>query len=239
MIIYYVRHGDPIYSPDSLTPLGLRQAEAVGRRLAIHGIDEIYSSPAIRAIKTATSLSEILKKPITTLEWCHEALAEEEFTVINENGDKRWIFWEQNIKDKFNEKSIYELRNDWYKDPFFDRKVGEGIKRIDNALDEFLASFGYIHQRERGTYRIENHTDKRIAIFAHGGFGMSFFSSLLDIPYPLFSTRFEHVSFSSVSVVELPYSDSGETAPQILQYSNDSHLYKDGLPTKYNNRLLI
>ena len=33
MLFFYVRHGDPIYNPDSLTPLGQRQAEAVGKRL--------------------------------------------------------------------------------------------------------------------------------------------------------------------------------------------------------------
>ena len=32
MLFFYIRHGDPIYSPDSLTPLGRRQAEALGRR---------------------------------------------------------------------------------------------------------------------------------------------------------------------------------------------------------------
>ena len=34
MLLFYLRHGDPIYSPDSLTALGERQAEALGRRLA-------------------------------------------------------------------------------------------------------------------------------------------------------------------------------------------------------------
>ena len=29
MLLYIVRHGDPIYQPDSLTPLGERQAEAI------------------------------------------------------------------------------------------------------------------------------------------------------------------------------------------------------------------
>ena len=42
MLLYYIRHGDPIYNPDQLTPLGKRQAEAIGKRLAIHGIDKIY-----------------------------------------------------------------------------------------------------------------------------------------------------------------------------------------------------
>ena len=32
MIFFYVRHGDPIYNPDSLSPLGERLAEAVRER---------------------------------------------------------------------------------------------------------------------------------------------------------------------------------------------------------------
>ena len=31
MILYYVRHGDPIYEPDSLTPLGEEQAKKLQR----------------------------------------------------------------------------------------------------------------------------------------------------------------------------------------------------------------
>ena len=30
MLLYFIRHGDPCYHPDCLTPLGLRQAEAIG-----------------------------------------------------------------------------------------------------------------------------------------------------------------------------------------------------------------
>ena len=53
MIFYYIRHGDPIYNPDSLTPLGKRQAEAVGRRVAAQGLDRVFASSSIRAIETA------------------------------------------------------------------------------------------------------------------------------------------------------------------------------------------
>ena len=44
MLLFYVRHGDPIYEPDQLTPLGHRQAESVARRLALFGVDEVYAS---------------------------------------------------------------------------------------------------------------------------------------------------------------------------------------------------
>ena len=41
MLLFYIRHGDPIYNPDSLTPLGHRQAESVAKRLSMFGIDEM------------------------------------------------------------------------------------------------------------------------------------------------------------------------------------------------------
>ena len=238
MVIYYIRHGDPIYQPDSLTPLGFRQAEVVAKRLALHGVDEIYSSPSVRAMQTATPLSEILKKPISTLDWCDEALAWEEFTVTRKDGSKNWMFWEDSVRDKFTEKSILDLRNNWYKDPFFDKKVGEGVCRVDTALDEFLKGYGFIHDRERGVYKVEKMSHKRIAIFAHQGFSMIFFSSLLDIPYPVFSTHFD-ISHSCVSLINFPDSHKDYIVPKMLQHSNDSHLYKESLPTRYNNGFAI
>ena len=64
MLLFYIRHGDPIYHPDNLTPLGLRQAESVAKRLALFGIDEVYSSSSIRAQLTAQPTAEITKKEV-------------------------------------------------------------------------------------------------------------------------------------------------------------------------------
>ena len=67
MLFFYVRHADPIYDPDSITPLGERQAESVAKRLALYGLDEIYSSTSNRAKLTAKPTAEILKKEIHEL----------------------------------------------------------------------------------------------------------------------------------------------------------------------------
>ena len=64
MLLYFVRHGDPTYRPDSLTELGHKQADALAKRLAMHGIDEIYSSSMNRAVLTATPLAKLLNKEI-------------------------------------------------------------------------------------------------------------------------------------------------------------------------------
>ena len=239
MLIYYIRHGDPVYDPDELTPLGRRQAEAVAKRLALHGIDEIYSSPSGRAIETAKPLSELIKKPITTLDWCNESLAWRDFTVMQEDGKKRWMFDIKSVVDKFRDSSVLNLRNEWYKDPFFEEKIGKGVLRVNNEVDKFMANFGYVHDREKGFYTSQAENSKRIAIFAHYGFSMIFFSSLLDIPYPIFSSHFE-ISHSCVSVVKFDDTHKcGEVVPKLLQYSNDSHLYKENLPTRYHNEFFV
>ena len=72
MILFYIRHGDPIYKPDQLTPLGHRQAEAVAKRLALFGVDEIYASTSTRAMQTAQPTCELLGKEPILLDWMHE-----------------------------------------------------------------------------------------------------------------------------------------------------------------------
>ena len=53
MLFFLVRHGDPIYKPDSLTEQGHKQAAALAKRFAKFGLDEVYSSTSIRAQMTA------------------------------------------------------------------------------------------------------------------------------------------------------------------------------------------
>ena len=49
MILYFVRHGEPIYDPDSLTPLGHEQAKA----LSMWGhLPSLEASPAFYAAPT-------------------------------------------------------------------------------------------------------------------------------------------------------------------------------------------
>lgn len=234
MLLFYIRHGDPIYSPDGLTPLGKRQAEAVAKRLALYGIDEIYASSSNRAQETAQPTSEITKKPIKTLDWCNEDHAWHELTVSHEDG-LCWLYQDEKYREIMTSPQVAKLGNKWYdhqklNDPLF----AKGIKRIAGETYAFLKAQGYEHDEEAGLYRAISPNEKRIALFAHEGFGMAFLSLLLDIPYPAFCTRFglEH---SSMSVIR--FEGEGKVIPCLLQLSNDSHLYKEGLPTKYNGRI--
>ena len=118
MLLFYVRHGDPIYDPDSLTPLGERQAEAVAKRLALYGIDKIYSSTSVRAQLTAKPTAEILKKTPELLDFANEGHAWCELTVPYENG-RRWIFHSERHRRLVNDESFIALGHKWYEHPEF------------------------------------------------------------------------------------------------------------------------
>ena len=53
MRLLFIRHGDPDYDHDCLTPLGQREAALTADRLASLPIDEVYVSPLGRAQETA------------------------------------------------------------------------------------------------------------------------------------------------------------------------------------------
>jgi probable phosphoglycerate mutase len=235
MLLFYIRHGDPIYDPDSLTPLGERQAEALAKRLARHGIDRIYASSSNRAILTAKPTCEMLKKEMTILDWCNESHAWRDLSVTI-NGRTDWCFHHPSIREIMVSHEVRVLGREWYKHSDFDGSTYEaGMTRIQRECDALLHSLGYRHDLQKNGYYVEKKNDERVAIFAHHGFGEAFLSCLLDIPYPEMSIRTD-IGHTGMTVIHFP-NNEGLVIPRMLQFSNDSHIYAEGLPTKYHNVL--
>lgn len=233
MIFFYVRHGDPIYNPDSLTPLGKRQAEAVAKRLALYGVDRIYASTSNRAIETAKPTCELVKKDMELLDFANEAHAWQDLTVERE-GERRWLFQDEESKLLFSDESVISLGHKWYEHPAM-TTYKKGIDRIYNETYEFFKGLGYEHIKNTGKYRVLKPNDERVALFAHQGFGIAFLSVVLDIPYPVVANHFD-MCHTGITVIEFN-EYNGYTIPKVLTLSSDSHLYREGLPTKYNNYL--
>ena len=237
MLFYFIRHGDPDYSTDSLTPLGRRQAESVARRLAVHGLDRIYSSPMGRAQQTAQPTAELLRLPVGIEEWSSEALAWEELTELDENGKKHWIYDRMTRPETCeNEKPILTMEN-WTEMPSVAGTTAkQGFERIQAASDEFFARHGYV--REGLNYRIVQPSEERIALFAHAGFGLAFLSVLLGIPPQFLWSTFD-MTHCGISIFHFSNHRNGLTQPRCLSYSDTSFLYEDRLPMKYNNHIRI
>ena len=232
MLLYIVRHGDPIYNPDSLTELGKKQAEAVAKRLAQHGIDKIYSSPLIRAQQTAEPTAVLTKKEIVVNPFFSENNAVKYFwdTRKEKNG------WLMNTMRNELRSTVKKYGENWFNDPRFEGvPVKEGRDYFLEQSDKFFESLGYKHDHENCRYTTENPSEERIAVFCHEGFGLSWIATILDIPLPIFWANFG-LSHSNVTIIHFGGKDC---TPKILSHSNDSHIYKEGLPTKYNNLRFI
>ncbi len=243
MLLFYIRHGDPIYNPDSLTPLGHRQAESVAKRLALFGIDQIYSSTSTRAMETAQPTCEYLGKQLTTLDWMHENAAYAEMSIQIDEKHKTWCWAHPEYSQILASKSVRDLGDRWYEHPDLARFHLENCtRRVGAELDKWLAGLGLEHDRERGMYKVTADVkDKRVALFAHEGVGKVFMSELLDIPFPYYAAHFD-MKHSGMTVISFDegqrYSFEGYARARVLTLSNDSHLYRDGIPTNHASTFL-
>ncbi len=228
MLLFYIRHGDPIYHPDSLTPLGKRQAEAIAKRLALYGVDRIFTSPAVRARETATPTAELTKLTPQVLEWAHEDDAIRDLGTRDEEGHRRWLFEMPEYRRLMLSPAVYARGMNWMEEPGL---AGAKFDRLRDGAEGFLADLGYVHERENFRFRVERDNEERIAVFAHHGVGLAFLSIALDIPYPHFVTHF-NMEHCGMSVIRFD-SFEGYAYPRLLQLSNDAHLYREGLPTRY------
>lgn len=235
MLLYIVRHGDPDYVTDSLTPRGILQAEAVGKRLATAKIDRVFSSPMGRAKQTAEPLCRILGKEYEVLDWTHEI--EDERLVDDPTGVRRTITLVQ----------YSEMRKDGRQDIPYDAAFKEhpivATSDMDKAVEyiaaggrEFLERLGY--KEENGVYRILNPNEERVALFCHGAFSRAWLSSLLHIPVHMMWANFGY-THTGVTVLEFKNYENGFTAPHCLCYSDISHIYAEGLDMIYDRYITI
>jgi len=222
MLFIYIRHGEPIYDPDSLTELGKLQAENVAKRLSVIGVDKIFSSTSNRAIQTALPTAKSLAKEIAYLDFANEKHVWNNLTVDTPSG-KVWLFQEKKIIELFHTQEIMDLGMKWHEHPLFAHKsYGEEMKRINCESNRFFETLGYLHL-DNGKYKVVNENDDHIVMFAHQGFGFAFLSLLLNIPYPIFCTRFE-LGHAEITVIEFK-NEGGYSYPKVLSLSNNCHLH--------------
>lgn len=239
MLLFYIRHGDPIYDPDQLTPLGEQQAEAVARRLARFGVNEIYSSTSHRAMQTAKPTCDLLGLPLRTLDFLNENhLGELQLPLENCKADKSWVWSHPIYSQLLTSREVRCLGEEWYRHPSLEKFHFERILHpIYQQTDQFLSNHGYEHDHEKGLYRVTEHNyEKRIAIFAHECVGKIVMSHLLDIPFPSYATHFEmHTSALTVIRFEDGTNTTITDSPfeyaraRVLSLSNDAHLYHEDI----------
>lgn len=241
MLLFYVRHGDPDYVNDCLTPLGQQQAEAVVARMEHCRPNRLFTSNKGRAILTAVPTAERLGLEIEEqLDFLDESRAYLEMRCECEGGmyGGGKYSWGMDIpayRELFTTPEVRAMGRKWYEHPAFADRPDFGVcmKRVQEGTDAFLQKLGYRHDYERCAFVAERPNEDRVALFAHQGVGLLFLAALLDIPYPQMCTHFD-ISHTGMTVIH--FEGDGIVIPRVLQLSNDSHLFAAGLPTKYNNQ---
>lgn len=229
MKLYFIRHGQPIYDPDSLTPLGQAQAEALSKWFLHRPPEKIYSSSSNRAVQTSMPTCKLLGKEPILCDWAHESKAFESFHAVDAEGNKQWILEVPSVIKQFLSPEVLALGDEWYTHPYFaDTDYANGVKTIQAATDRFLEELGLRHDRKNHCYHIIGDTPKRVALFAHYGAGLSILSSIMDIPYNVFCPHF-NFALTGVTEINFHHHGDGVVVPQITCHSGTAHLYREGL----------
>lgn len=174
MQLLFIRHGDPDYVLDSLTPEGEVQAKALASYLEDKKIESIYCSTLGRAKKTASYTLEKRNQSAEYLEWMEEFHGKCE--KPNRPGITEYC-WDWLPADWTSRPILYD-KDRWFDDPVFEgTNVKKEALRVIGEFDNFLAQHGY--ERSGQIYRAVKPNTQTLAIFCHLGIQCIFLSHLI------------------------------------------------------------
>ena len=229
MKLLIVRHGDPDYSIDSLTPKGWREAELLSERLSKMEIDAFFCSNLGRARDTA---APTLKKMNREAEIC-DFLSEFDASVVLPNGEPKVNCWDL-MPDYWTKIDKFYQKDGWLDTELM--KSGPAAERyrwVTEGLDGILDRFGY--HRDGNLYRTEGGNRKTIVLFCHFGVGCVLLGHLLGIsPVPLWHGLVG--APSSVTTLYTEEREEGIASFRCQSYGDLSHLYVADEPPAFAAR---
>ena len=216
MRLIIVRHGEPDYEKDCLTPLGRLQAAAAARRLRDEGIEALYTSPLGRARETARAAADALGLPVETLAFMRELRwGSADGAPLPFDGHP----WD--AADEMARTGWDMARTDWRLHPLFARnRVTAEADRVGDETDAWLQSLGYA--REGGAYRClradgRQHT---LALFCHGGSSTALLARVFGLPFPYLCAAV-HLDFTGIFIVRFSHRP-GSAALPVAELCGDS-----------------
>lgn len=227
MRILIIRHADPEYATDSLTSAGKREAQALADRLAsgLEGnVTHIYTSPKGRARATAAATEKLLSKTASVETWTRELTHWPRLGATERPGEGGLAMWDlpaSSVRSSYNLTSSSQ----WSDIPNIADAEGP-FDDLRKDSDSFIARHGYVREGHR--YRIVKPNRDIIAVFCHGGFGITWLAHLLNIPLSVAWTSF-YLAPSSVTTVLFDERSSDFAFPRAIGISDTGHLFAKGL----------
>lgn len=218
MKITIIRHAEPDYENNTLTPKGFAEADMLGKFLAGEKIDKIYCSPYNRAKFTADA---ILKYNKTKTYEIVDCLKEFDVPVMLPYLEKPHGIWDLHPNFLEENADLFELSK-WQENPIiFKENVKARYDELVKWLDIALFNHGY--ERQGKTYNAVKPNKDHIVIVCHFGLMSVALSHLLNIP-PESLLNFTCARPSAVTTLVTEERVKGRAILRMLEFGSVSHL---------------
>lgn len=218
MKLVIVRHGDPDYTIDSLTPTGWREAELLSESLVNLPADAYYVSPLGRARDTASFTMQKLGKEPIVLDWLQEFPCR---IVRPDQPDKMNICWDWLPQDWTADERFYSPDH-WFEAPAMaEAGVKATYDRVIAGFDALLAQHGYI--REGKLYRAVRPNNDTLVFFCHFGLECVLMSHLMNVS-PMILWHTMCAAPTSVTTIVTEERRPGIALFRTLRFGDVSHL---------------
>ncbi|MEY8352452.1 histidine phosphatase family protein [Lachnospiraceae bacterium 54-53] len=176
MKLHIIRHGEPDYENDTLTPLGLKQAKALTNLPEIMAVRRVLSSPMGRAKETARPAAQAAGIPVEIIPW----LREMDDVVVWDKKRPDLAVW--NLPPQ--RLSPMESGSWLDEEIFCGTKLIRRWEELCAGADAFLAPYGIV--RKNGGWSADGleKDSLELAFFCHLGVGLTLTAYLLDVCPP-------------------------------------------------------
>lgn len=229
MKLLIIRHGDPDYSIDSLTPTGWKEAELLADRLCRLDVKAFYVSPLGRAKDTASLTLNRLGREATELPWLREFAP----VVEKPNVSRGTCAWDWLPADWTKEPRFFSLDRWAEPEPFAAAGVAREAQWVADGIDTLLKDHGYVRQDH--CYRAEQPNEDTVVLFCHFGVECVILSHLLNIS-PMLLWHGACAAPTSVTCLVTEERRRGIAYFRMNAFGDTAHLYAAGQEPAFSAR---
>ncbi len=223
MRILLLRHAEPDYSIDGLTPKGRKEAELLSRRMEKYDIRDFFVSPLGRARETAEYTLKRMGREAKVLPWLQEFRGR----MINPETGKHRACWD--LKPRLWTSDPKLMEPDGWADSllFQGGNVREIWDETRQGVDALMARYGF--RKDGPVWLGPDNTGDTIALFCHFGISMVILGYLTDVS-PMFWLQRCAASPSALTEVVTEERIRGEVSFRVTKLGDLTHLEAAGEP---------
>lgn len=230
MRLIFIRHAEPNYEIDSLTPAGFREAELLAQRVARWDVTDFFLSPLGRAQDTARPSLEAMGRSGETLPWLREfscgkyIMPDRPLKVKSVPWDFLPEYW--TVRPEFYEKDHWMEAQVMQAQP---QKIENRFAEVTDGVDGILRRYGYT--RRGNLYHVTDgaQRDATLVFFCHLGVTGAAVGHILGVAPPVLWHSFL-LAPSSVTVLNTEEVVPGVASFRCQCMGDTAHLYRSGEP---------